>query len=224
MLRRLTVLLPLLFVFAAAPAAGSYSDLFAPFTGNPADGLADQPIDAYRYDYAKRCRSRPRSGAVALQRWLEHHAQGMSWGIMRCEMWGKRSASLHAEGRALDWHLDVRDPAQRREGMRLLHLMLATDRSGNAHALARRMGVQEIIWNCRAWWSGASRLVKYKPCYGRGGQRLAHVDPTIGHLDHVHFGLNLAGASERTSFWRSDTDDEGGDVAGAPAGGVPYGG
>ena len=29
----------------------------------------------------------------------------------RCEKWGKRSASLHAENRAVDWALDVDDRA-----------------------------------------------------------------------------------------------------------------
>ena len=83
--------------------------------------------------------------------------RGQSWGIMRCEKLVRRNYSLHAEGRALDWHLDARNPADRRAGERLIALLLAPDRAGNPHALARRMGVQEIIWDCRAWWSGAER-------------------------------------------------------------------
>ena len=34
----------------------------------------------------------------------------MFWGSYRCEKWGKGQASLHAENRAIDWHLDVAYP------------------------------------------------------------------------------------------------------------------
>jgi hypothetical protein len=45
--------------------------------------------------------------------WLERNAGGVSWGILRCELWGKGRASLHAEGRAVDWHLDAARPSDR---------------------------------------------------------------------------------------------------------------
>ena len=77
---------------------------------------------------------------------------------MRCERLGPDSFSLHAEGRAIDWHLDAARRAERREARRLIDLLLAKDRVGNPHALARRMGIQEIIWNCRSWWSGSERM------------------------------------------------------------------
>jgi hypothetical protein len=57
---------------------------------------AAEPIDDYRYDRAKKCRKQPTPGALALVNWLERNAKGTSWGIMRCEKWGKNSASLHA--------------------------------------------------------------------------------------------------------------------------------
>jgi hypothetical protein len=49
---------------------------------------------------------------------------------MRCERWGKNSASLHAEGRAIDWHLDSRVPADRREARRRRPLGSATKTVG----------------------------------------------------------------------------------------------
>ncbi|MGZ8475708.1 MAG: hypothetical protein ACXWWQ_05715, partial [Candidatus Limnocylindria bacterium] len=67
---------------------------------------ATEPIDDYAYDRAKECRKQPTPGALALANWLGRNAKGTSWGIMRCEKWGRDSASLHAEGRAVDWHLD----------------------------------------------------------------------------------------------------------------------
>ena len=36
------------------------------------------------------------------------------WGSYRCEKWGKREASLHAENRAIDWHLDAAGAGDRK--------------------------------------------------------------------------------------------------------------
>jgi hypothetical protein len=201
--RPLTICLAVLaFVPASAVAAG-FPSSFAPLPHNPADRLAAQPIEDYRYDRAKRCTRSPRSGTVALQGWLSAHAGGESWGIMRCERLSRRNYSLHSEGRAIDWHLDARNPADRRAGRRLIKLLLAPDGAGNPHALARRMGVQEIIWDCRAWWSGAERPMPYSVCYSKRGKPRRHVDATTAHRDHIHIGLNRMGAARLTSFWRS---------------------
>jgi hypothetical protein len=191
-------------MLALLPAsAAAFPSVFRPVRDNPADRLADTPIEDYRYDHARHCVKSPRTGMLALQRWLEAHAAGESWGIMRCEKLGGRDYSLHAEGRALDWHLDARMHGDRTAGDRLIRLLLAPDRLGNPHALARRMGVQEIIWDCRAWWSGAMTAQRYSACYSKRGKRRRHVDPTIAHVDHIHIGLNKMGAAKLTSFWRS---------------------
>jgi hypothetical protein len=168
---------------------------------NPADRLISEPIDDYGYDHAKRCARQPTPGVLALQDWLDANVRGVSWGIIRCERLSKRNFSLHAEGRAIDWHLDVHDPGDRSAARSLIDLLLASDRAGNPHALARRMGIQEIIWNCRSWWSGAERMDRYSVCFDRKGRR-ARVDDTTAHRDHVHLGLTRAGAGMRTSFWR----------------------
>jgi len=141
-------------------------------------------------------------GTLRLERWLGGHVRGISWGIMRCEKLGRHNYSLHAEGRAIDWHLSVHVAADRRAARRLILMLLATDRVGNTHALARRMGVQEIIWNCRSWWSGADRMDKYSYCYDRRGRRRRHLDETQAHRNHIHIGLNRPGARLQTSFWR----------------------
>ena len=159
------------------------------------------PIDDYAYDRAEDCRKRPAPGALALVEWLEENAKGTFWGIMRCERWGKNSASLHAEGRAVDWHLDASRPADRREARRLIDLWLATDSEGNEHALARRMGIQEIIWNCRSWWSGAEGMGNYSVCFTERGKPRRKVNRTAAHKDHIHIGLSWAGARKRTTFW-----------------------
>jgi hypothetical protein len=170
--------------------------------GNPADRLASRPMEPERYDRSRRCTKTPRAGTLALQAWLQRNARGSSWGIMRCERLSGGSFSLHADGRALDWHLDARAPADRREAERLIALMLAPDRFGEPHALARRMGLQEIIWDCRAWWAGTDGMRHYSLCLNRDGELRRRIDVTLAHRDHIHFGLSFAGAAKRTSFWR----------------------
>ena len=172
-----------------------------PVAGNPADRMLSRPIDPERYDRSTRCTRAPRAGTVALQGWLERHARGASWGIMRCERLSAGNFSLHADGRALDWHLDASNPADRREAERLIALMLAPDRLGNPHALARRMGLQEIIWDCRSWWAGSEGMDSYSVCLNGAGELRRRIDVTTAHRDHVHFGLSFAGAARRTSFW-----------------------
>ncbi len=176
-----------------------------PIVDNPAERLASVEPDPEEYDRATHCSRRPRPGTTALIGWLGRHSTGQSWGSYRCERWGKGSASLHAENRAVDWHLDVRDRAQRRAARSLIELLLAPDRAGTPHALARRMGVQEIIWDCSYWGAGAPEFGRYGACFNRHGQQRRHVAATVAHRDHVHIGLSKAGAARRTSFWRAST-------------------
>ena len=85
--------------------------------------------------------------------------------------------------------LNAGDPKQRAAGDRLVGQLLA-----NGFELARRMGLQEIIWNGRIWSAtkASQGLRQYRP--GRGGSM---------HRDHVHLGMNHAGAAKTTTFWKS---------------------
>jgi hypothetical protein len=193
--RLLLSLLALLALPAAALAARA----------NPADDLIHIPIEASIYDPATHCSSKPRPGVLALQRWLEENSRGSFWGSYRCEKWGEHEASLHAENRAIDWHLDASVGADRRAAERLIDLLLATDSAGNVQALARRMGVEELIWDCEYWAAGMPEFQPYRPCYGKRGKPRKHVNVTVAHRDHVHIGMTKAGAAGRTSFWRRHT-------------------
>ena len=193
-------MIPLVVVLLAPAGASGFGSVFRPVQGNPADKLGHLEIDDYRYDRATGCRSGARRGTLALSSWLSRNAGGASWGINRCEKWGKNSASLHAEGRALDWHLNAHDATDRREAERIISLLLAPDKFGNEHALARRMGIQEIIWNCKSWWSGSGAMQNYSRCVDNKGRRVK-VDDTNAHRDHIHFGLSWPGAKMRTTFW-----------------------
>ena len=189
----------LLLALLAVPAAALARD-------NPADELLHLPIEASTYDKATHCSSKSRPGVVKLTAWLEENVRGEFWGSYRCEMWGKKEASLHAENRAIDWHLDVKVRADRRAAKRLIALLLATDAAGNPQALARRMGVEELIWDCEYWAAGMTGFIPYRVCLNRRGKEINGIDPTVAHRDHVHIGMTRAGAAAKTSFWRAHTD------------------
>ena len=95
----------------------------------------------------------------------------------------------------------MHDASQKRAAKRLIALFLAKDKVGNNHALARRMGIQELIWNCHAWWAGDGGMRRYSACFDSDGHR-RHVDDTTAHRNHVHIGLNWRGARKKSSFWR----------------------
>jgi hypothetical protein len=204
----LRALAPALVALAvAAPAASAYPELPVPLpalAGNPADALAELPIEPSVYDAAKRCTPRKRRpGVAALATWLDANARGVFWGSYRCERWGEGTASLHAENRAIDWHLDAGSRADRRAAAKLFRLLLAPDVLGNPQALARRMGVQELIWDCGYWGAGMETLRPYRACLRENGEPRRRVGATSAHRDHIHIGMSRDGAMARTSFWTS---------------------
>jgi hypothetical protein len=204
-MRRLLLPSLLLATLALAASAHAYPRVpqpLGPVAHNPADRLLAQPIENPVYDPATHCARKVRPGMVGLQRWLEANVRGVFWGSYRCEKWGKRSASLHAENRAIDWHLDVASGADRRAATRLIRLLLAPDAAGNPQALARRMGVEELIWDCGYWGAGMTDFKPYSVCFTKRGKPRRHVDRTAAHRDHIHIGMSKAGAKARTSFWR----------------------
>lgn len=172
---------------------------------NPANDprLLKRPIDVEHYDPATKCRQKTPPGMKALLSWLEHHVRGESWGTYRCEKLKDSNYSLHSEGRAVDWHLDAGVAKEDRAAKRLIDTLLATDREGNGRALARRMGIQGLIFDCRAWWAGMERMGEYSYCYKRNGEIRHNLDRTQAHRDHIHIELNWGGAKKQTSFWRS---------------------
>ena len=188
--------------------AGAGGIALAGIRPNPANDprLVDRPIEDSRYDGAERCNGgRVPPGMKAFEAWLDRHVAGETIGVYRCEKWDRRSASLHSVGRAIDWHLDARRGTERRAAERLISLLLETDRNGNEAALARRMGVQGLIFNCRSWWGWSNELGRYDYCYRRDGdgERKPNLDPTQAHIDHLHLELTRPGSKRQTSFWRS---------------------
>ena len=100
--------------------------------------------------------------------------------------------SEHSEGRALDWGMDYRNTAMRADGQAVINWLFATDKFGNQHAIARRLGIMYVIWNHKIYGSWD----KYAPAPYTCG-----TDPTACHVDHIHFSLDWAGARAQTSFF-----------------------
>jgi hypothetical protein len=196
--------LPVILFALLAPSAHAYPKLpnpLPPVKGNPADRLVDTPIEDFVYDRATKCKNRRNAGITALADWLGQNTRGVFWGSYRCEKWGKGSASLHAENRAIDWHLDAFNRADRRAADKLFRLLLAPDKLSNPQALARRMGVEELIWDCGYWGSGMTEFRPYSVCYKPNGKKRKRFDRTAAHQDHIHIGMTKRGAKALTSFW-----------------------
>jgi hypothetical protein len=118
---------------------------------------------------------------------LRTYPSSRSLGISRaCGVGGK---SEHKEGRAFDWGVSVNKAKDRASVRALMKWLLKRDAYGNRYAMARRLGIQYMIWNRRIWGAYAA---------GRGWRKYTGSNP---HTDHVHFSLSWAGARKKTSFW-----------------------
>lgn len=113
---------------------------------------------------------------------------GANWGTTRaCSTGG---SSEHYDGRAWDWGINARDPAQLATAGRLLTWLTAVGRDGQAGYNARRLGIMYVIFNGRIW-------SQYRA--DEGWRVYSGSSP---HADHVHFSFTWNGARKRTTFWR----------------------
>ncbi len=208
------ILLPLLAIVALGGTAFAAKRTLSP---NPADhpALISKKLDPNRYDGAEGCRKRHPKGMRKLIRWMKRNTKRSTvWGTIRCD------GGVHSTGRALDWMLDARKKGQKRKAMRVINTWLAKDRKGRRNALARRMGIQLIIYNCRWWQAGDRGWQRYSAC--SGGRKGA--DPTQGHIDHIHVELTKPASRLRTSYWETGVDGGSGNGGGiSPARAAAHG-
>jgi hypothetical protein len=167
----------------------------------PAGAIGTSPlVDApASYEPQTTCTRTPHPGTLALARWLMASYRGTgSMGMIRgCHVGG---TSEHKDGRAFDWRADVRKPRQRRAAYGFIAKALATDAQGNAHALARRMGIMYIIYNDRIW--SSYRDFAPRPYLNSGCKKRKRCSATLRHRNHVHLSLSFAGAAAQTSWYR----------------------
>jgi hypothetical protein len=155
-------------------------------------------IDAYgTYQAQSTCSSTAKPGVQNAKALLNSTYGTRTIGIVRnCSAGG---TSEHKEGRALDWMISVRNSSQKATADSFISWLLATDRFGNKHAMARRMGVMYIIWNNKMWraYDPGRGWAEYQGC----SSKTSTGNDTTCHRDHVHLSFTWAGANAKTSFY-----------------------
>ena len=135
------------------------------------------------YQKGTRCLTVNQPGPVAFAKLLNATYGAHTYGILR------KCAAEHGEGRALDWMIDSTKPANMALANALTRWLAAPDAQGRPGAMARRFGINYIIFNRQQWKAWAPE---------RGWTAYTGVSP---HTDHIHFSFNWDGAYKRTSWW-----------------------
>ena len=135
------------------------------------------------YQEGTRCLTENQPGAVAFAKLLNATYGTHTYGILR------KCAAEHGEGRALDWMIDSSKPENLALANALTRWLAAPDAQGRPGAMARRFGINYIIFNRQQWKAWAPE---------RGWTAYYGVSP---HTDHIHFSFNWDGAYKRTSWW-----------------------
>lgn len=92
--------------------------------------------------------------------------------------------SEHKDGRAVDFMINAKDPAQKAVGDAIVGWITA-----NNGEIARRLGVMYLIWDGK-FWGGYAPQDGWIPYTGSNP-----------HTDHIHTSLTWDGAMARTSWW-----------------------
>lgn len=191
---------------SSAPAAATPTfsrNPTRPIPGNPAERYAGRQIEAprsYQQEVPKGCSKVKRKGVDRFISFFRKRYPSMKGAVgsrYRCENLGSGAGySFHSDGRGLDLALHRSKPAQFKVARQLIDLLLAPDSTGEPAALARRIGIQEIIYSCGYWSASSGRFVRYFLCEERTG------NATVEHRDHVHLSFTRRGAAAQSSFWR----------------------
>jgi hypothetical protein len=155
------------------------------------------PVPAYRafvvaldyktpYEAQVSCDPRPKPGVTSFAALMRATYKAGTMGTYRpCQ----GDTSEHYDGRAMDWMLNVNNPAQKAIANRVTLWL-----SANNGAMARRFGISYIIWNHKVW-------KEY-----RDDSRWTAYTGSVPHTDHVHFSFSWDGAMKRTSWWTGKTN------------------
>ncbi|MGD9958178.1 hypothetical protein [Nocardioides sp.] len=159
---------------------------------------APRPIEDYApYQPQTRCVAVTKPGTKVLGRWIVHHFGG-GFGPTKRACTGS-STSEHKEGRAFDWVLDARRPADRKRARTFLTRAFATDGQGNEHARARRMGIMYVIWNDHMY--AAYDRFEPKPYLSSSCPSRKKCSATLRHRNHLHISLTRGGGNGYTSWY-----------------------
>ena len=206
--RTTTRLLSLLLVLASAltilAATALPAEAKAIKTARASYPQAIEPLAGYQPQTTCSPRAKPGVANFAA-RLLTAFPSTRSLGIVRaCSVGGR---SEHKEGRAFDWGVSANTASGRAKAAKFLHWLLTKDQYGNRYAMARRLGIQYVIWNHKIWGAYSASA---------GWRKYTGANP---HTDHVHISFTWAGARAKTSFWTGKV----GNVGSAPTPTLPTG-
>ncbi|MGO1055465.1 discoidin domain-containing protein [Crossiella sp. CA198] len=171
----------------------------APLPPAPTFGQAIEDYP-YRDPAPTGCASGAQAGTLDWKDFLlRHYPNTRNLGIFVCNTAG--GAGGHDEGRAFDWGVNANNPVERDQAETVLGWLLAPDRFGNQHALARRIGIRFIIWN---------RRILHLNQQDKSWRPYSGASP---HTDHVHFEMTWAGARRQTSWWTGRPSASDGNLA-----------
>ena len=167
----------------AAPIVASPT---VPAPPRPSVTLPTEVDIAPSYQQQTTCDPTAKPGAVAFGQMLNAHYGNRIVHISRnCNS----GVTEHSEGRALDWMISAYDAQQRAIADSIVQWLSADDANGNPGAMARRFGINYIIWNRKMWRA-------YAPERGWATYTGSHP-----HDDHIHISFTWDGAYKRTSWW-----------------------
>ncbi len=190
-----------LVVFAAAIVTVTMTVAAAAATPPPTPSFP-ATIDNYAKKPAYTCDPTVKPGTKAFAELLKSTYGYVYSGLTRGCSSGTTNKSFHKMGMAFDWGVNVYDTAKRNAADEVIAWLLATDEHGNKHALARRLGITQIIWNDRIWNSSVRQWRHYDAVKNCG----SYTD-RCRHRNHIHFSLSADGAYQRTSWWNAGTGD-----------------
>ncbi len=133
------------------------------------------------WQYSYSCDPNNKLGMVAFAQLISQHYNRPRYSTSRSCKAG--NTSQHGEGRAVDWPMNVYDPSDKAIGDAVAYWLTT-----NNGEMARRFGVQSVIWNKRAWY-----------LYSPGSWR--DYNGPSPHTDHVHISFTWDGSMKRTSWW-----------------------
>lgn len=149
----------------------------------PTKSLPAELDIAPKYQAGYRCLSGDLPGPTAFGQLLNSHYGKHVYGINRT------CAAEHGEGRALDWMVNAYSADGLALGNAITRWLSAPDSQGRPGAMARRFGINYIIWNRQMWRA-------YDPA--RGWAAYTGSSP---HTDHIHISFTWDGAYKQTSWW-----------------------
>ena len=167
----------------ALPLAGGTAQAASIPLPTPSRALPSALDVAPPYLPGTMCLTENQPGPVAFAKLLNATYGAHVYGVLRaCDQ-------EHGEGRALDWMLNATKSSDLAMGNAITRWLAAPDSQGRQGAMARRLGINYIIWNRQQWKAWAPE---------RGWTAYTGSSP---HTDHIHISFTWDGAVERTSWW-----------------------